>query len=470
MCTKQTMPIPDNLRKGTSTRIHVRSPSPSGSEINMRTGHDDHLADDASSVQSSSGNEDAMMRTPVDFGQLANATKMYPQRSTQPHHPQADGCSSSGSSEARMSASSSMSLVSHRRGGGGGGGASTTHRSARDKEDADMPSGGFRTIDDEKRDLLTKLRRLREQKVHISRDYGMHSNVREMRQEYEMIRANMQMESSVRFQRKVLIAITSGMEFLNNKYDPFNVDLNGWSETIMDSITDYDQIFERLHQKYKGTATMPPEFELIMAVAGSALTFHLSNTFFKKSMGNAMKNPTAVQNILSEIKKASGGGSGMSSSPPPPPSHMPAGFGGFGAPPPGPPPPPPPPMYDSRMMPPPPPPTGGYPMPPQNTGVQTLTPVATSSRPLVVPEPPQDTDSELSWSFDQSDDDDDDDASSSASDVKTATTTKRRKITLTPTTPRGGGRGGGRAGGAGRGRGRGRKSASAATATNELLL
>ena len=34
-----------------------------------------------------------------------------------------------------------------------------------------------------------------------------------------------------------------GLEFLNNKFDPFSVNLDGWSESVND-IFDYDEIFK----------------------------------------------------------------------------------------------------------------------------------------------------------------------------------------------------------------------------------
>jgi hypothetical protein len=377
----------EKLRTKRGARVRVQSPD----EGSVVMGSSQSSASSVSSQPSQTND----LQTPVDFGNLANEHKTFPQRDDQ----------------SKDSTNSSI--------------ASVPYREDKRQKVEEQPREPFRSLEEEKRDLLTKLKRLKDQKVTISRDYSMHSNINDMRNEYEVIRANMQVEASIRFQRKVLIALTSGMEFLNKKYDPFNVELNGWSETIMESITDYDQIFERLHQKYKGSASMPPEFELMMAIAGSAFTFHLSNTFFKKSMGDAMKNPNAMKNIMAEIKKATQ--TATPQQPTPPMMGQPVPMMG----------------QPTPMMGQPTPPMMGQPTPishvskrPQHSGVQIC-----------------ETDSEVSVSSDAS-------ASASSHSVDSGS----RRVVSVPT-PGGRGRGGrGRGRASGRGRGRGKQQ------VNEILL
>ena len=35
----------------------------------------------------------------------------------------------------------------------------------------------------------------------------------------------------------------SGVEFMNNRFDPFDLKLDGWSESVHENITDYKDIF-----------------------------------------------------------------------------------------------------------------------------------------------------------------------------------------------------------------------------------
>ena len=83
-------------------------------------------------------------------------------------------------------------------------------------------------------------------------NYTMNSNLDDMRNEYMKLRKQREIENSIKFQRKMLMAFVTGIEFLNNKVDPFSIKLDGWSESMSDSINDYDEVFEELYEKYGG--------------------------------------------------------------------------------------------------------------------------------------------------------------------------------------------------------------------------
>ena len=105
-----------------------------------------------------------------------------------------------------------------------------------------------------------------------------------MQSDYDRIVNDRSADASIKFKRKVLVATVTGIEFMNTKFDPINARLDGWSENVHDNVEDYDDIFEELHQKYKGDSKMAPELRLLMSLAGSAFMFHLTNTMFKSSL------------------------------------------------------------------------------------------------------------------------------------------------------------------------------------------
>ena len=82
----------------------------------------------------------------------------------------------------------------------------------------------------------------------------------------------------------MLMAAITGIEFLNGRFDPFDVKLDGWSEQINENIDDYDEIFAELHEKYQSKASMAPELKLLFQLGGSAMMVHMTNTMFKSSM------------------------------------------------------------------------------------------------------------------------------------------------------------------------------------------
>jgi hypothetical protein len=91
-------------------------------------------------------------------------------------------------------------------------------------------------------------------------------------------------QNSIKFQGNMMMAIINGLEFLNNRFDPFDIKLDGWGEQINENISDYDDIFGELHEKYKSKATMAPELKMLFQLGGSAMMVHMSNTMFKSAM------------------------------------------------------------------------------------------------------------------------------------------------------------------------------------------
>jgi hypothetical protein len=136
----------------------------------------------------------------------------------------------------------------------------------------------------EKFKFLRKLEGLEKKGVELSKKYSMESPLAEMQGEYETIMEEKSKQNSVKFQGNMLMAIINGMEFLNNRFDPFDIKLDGWSDQVNENITDYDEIFGELHEKYKSKASMAPELKLLFQLGGSAMMVHMTNTMFKSAM------------------------------------------------------------------------------------------------------------------------------------------------------------------------------------------
>lgn len=168
----------------------------------------------------------------------------------------------------------------------------------------EQPSAGFASIQDEKQDLLYKFYRLTSKGIPVGKKFTMNSDIHEMRHEFNRIQRDHDVKSSIRFSRRMLMACVTGIEFLNKRYDPFDIKLEGWSESVMENMDDYDNVFERLHDKYASRVSMAPEIELLLSLAGSAFMFHLTNSMFN-SMPNlkdiAKQNPDILKNLMQSI-------------------------------------------------------------------------------------------------------------------------------------------------------------------------
>jgi hypothetical protein len=162
----------------------------------------------------------------------------------------------------------------------------------------------------EKFSILQKLEDLERKGVKLTKKYDMESNLLEMKGEYESVIAEKEKKNGIKFQGKMLMACITGLEFLNNKFDPFDVRLDGWSEQVNENIDDYDEIFAELHEKYKSKASMAPELKLLFQLGGSALMVHMTNSMFKSSMPGMddimRQNPDLMQQFTSAAVNSMG--------------------------------------------------------------------------------------------------------------------------------------------------------------------
>ena len=117
------------------------------------------------------------------------------------------------------------------------------------------------------------------------------------------------MEQGVKVSKNVLVSVCSIIEFLNNKFDPLDIVLDGWSEDINESVDhgDYDEVLEDLYEKYQANMQMSPEMKLLFMVGGSAVKFHLTRTVLKTIIPNAetllKQNPKLKNDISNMISK-----------------------------------------------------------------------------------------------------------------------------------------------------------------------
>jgi hypothetical protein len=148
-----------------------------------------------------------------------------------------------------------------------------------------------------KKECLIEIRQLRTRGAWFARQYTFEDSVAEMRQALEMARIELvdktnqcRNTAGVKTARRVLLAGVSMLEFLHTKWNPLNLHLNGFGEYVMGNIDDYDNVFQRLIEKYQGSGQMAPELELIVMLGTSAIMFHVSNMFVSRAMSQAPRD------------------------------------------------------------------------------------------------------------------------------------------------------------------------------------
>ena len=120
--------------------------------------------------------------------------------------------------------------------------------------------------------------------IHVPSHFNRNSPLDEVKSFIRRERRKREKNNSEKLGAKILMTTITALEFLNNKFDPFELKLDGWSESVHENIDDYNDVFGELYEKYKTSTKVPPEIKLMMMVGGSAAMVHLTNTMFKSSL------------------------------------------------------------------------------------------------------------------------------------------------------------------------------------------
>ena len=171
----------------------------------------------------------------------------------------------------------------------------------------------------QKIEFLRKLNHLEKKGIKLTKKYSMEDPLAAVKAEYDMLKNEKEKSNSVKFQGKMMMAFVSALEFLNNRFDPFELKLDGWAEAVNENIEDYDDVFGELHEKYGDKAKMAPELKLIFMLGGSAAMLHMTNTMFKSAMPGMDDIMRQNPELMSQFTQAAA--STMSQENP--------GFGGF---------------------------------------------------------------------------------------------------------------------------------------------
>lgn len=157
----------------------------------------------------------------------------------------------------------------------------------------------------EKFKVLRQLEDLEKRGVQLTRKYTMESNLSEMKGEYETIMDEKRRQNGVKFAGGALVTLLNGLEFLNDKFDPFDVKLDGWSKSVNMQVMkgDLDEVLGEIYEKYKGKGDkLAPELRLAFTLITSAVTVGFTNSMMKASlpgMEDIMRNnPEIAQQFM----------------------------------------------------------------------------------------------------------------------------------------------------------------------------
>ena len=152
-----------------------------------------------------------------------------------------------------------------------------------------------------KKEMLYQFERMEKKGMRLPKKFTLASSLEEMKMEFQRLKRDREVDSSIKFQRRMTMSVVSGAEFITTKFN-VGVKLQGWSEKVYDDIDDYDDIFEELHEKYKDKAKMSPELKLLASLGGSAFMFHMTNRYMNTLPGldQVLKNNPELARQLAD--------------------------------------------------------------------------------------------------------------------------------------------------------------------------
>lgn len=153
-----------------------------------------------------------------------------------------------------------------------------------------------------KRKALLHIKILELQGFERFRDVGLSHTLEEIKEveDEQMERRNL--ANGIESLKKVLVGGTYVVEMLNRRFNPFDFNLDGWSEQICESRDEYNEVLEELYYKYGDKVSMAPELKLVMLLAGSAMMFHFSKSLFSNNA--SIPGFEQVMKKNPELKKA----------------------------------------------------------------------------------------------------------------------------------------------------------------------
>lgn len=166
-----------------------------------------------------------------------------------------------------------------------------------------VPIKNAETIRNQTRELhkkkaiaLIKIKKLQQRGYRVTRQYGIVDDLEDILAEKERLEEEANLDSGVQFQKNGMMFLSSFIEMGNGYYNPFDINLTGWSDSLNDNADNFEPVFEELYDKYKEQVQLAPELKLALMFIGSGVSYHFSQQLLKKAeksmpgFGDVMNN------------------------------------------------------------------------------------------------------------------------------------------------------------------------------------
>jgi len=135
--------------------------------------------------------------------------------------------------------------------------------------------------------------------IKNSNHFNLDSVYEEVEDEYEACLEDKRRKDGIKVYGQWFMTLVHSTEYANSLLDPFDINLDGWGESVNEDIDSYEEIFTDLQDKYKGIK-LAPEIKLIGKLGFSAVCVHFAN----KTLSSAAPGIQDIIKQSPELMKA----------------------------------------------------------------------------------------------------------------------------------------------------------------------
>ncbi|AXN90944.1 hypothetical protein nvc1_026 [Namao virus] len=113
-------------------------------------------------------------------------------------------------------------------------------------------------------ELFAKLLELKNKGVILSQKYSLESDITSMEAEIKYHHDILAEKKQIEFMKSILVTISRGIECVNQKYDLFGINLEGWPNHLKGDLDSFEDVLLELYNKYwKNKSILSPEVKLL---------------------------------------------------------------------------------------------------------------------------------------------------------------------------------------------------------------
>lgn len=144
--------------------------------------------------------------------------------------------------------------------------------------------------------MMQNLFMLKKRGITLTKNYNMNDSLEDMEAEYNFHKGIADKTNGVKLMTNFMLNTCWLIEMGNQHYDPFGMNLEGWSDQLANDTDEFYDVFSEMYEKYTSNGRkIPPEIKLVFLLAFSAGKYGMANKFL---------SPKPLEEELDDEKRA----------------------------------------------------------------------------------------------------------------------------------------------------------------------